>query len=83
MAPACVRPSDVIALSAASGPRGAREPEVEHLDGALVADHDVGGLHVAMDDVLAVSGGERVGERDRDLKEARERKRTGREGVIE
>ena len=38
------------------------EAEVEHLDGAVVADLDVGGLEVAMDDALLVRGLERLGD---------------------
>lgn len=38
------------------------EPEVEHLDGAVIADLDVGGLQVAVDDALLVRRLERVGD---------------------
>jgi len=43
-----------------------REAEVEHLDGAIGADHDVGGLKIAMDDAARVCSGQCVGDRNRD-----------------
>ena len=52
--------------SCRSSIRRLREAEVEHLDDAVGPDHDVGGLQVAMDDALLVSGLERVGDLPRD-----------------
>ena len=46
-----------------------RQAEVQYFHGAVVADHDVGGLEVAMDDAALVCGFERV----RDLPRDRER----------
>ena len=43
------------------------EAKIEHLDAALVVDHDVGGLEVAMDDSLVVRGREGVGKRVADV----------------
>ena len=39
-----------------------RQAEVEHLHGAVVADHDVGRLQIAMDDAARVRGRQRVGD---------------------
>ncbi len=42
------------------GPEHPRDAEVHHLDGAAVANHQVGGLEVAMDDPAAMRVPERV-----------------------
>ena len=44
-----------------------RETEIQYFDAALVGNHDVGGLQVAMDDAFFVCGGERVGQGAGDL----------------
>ena len=43
-----------------------RQSEVQHLHRAIVADLDVGGLQIAMDDALLVRGLERLGDLLRD-----------------
>ena len=48
-----------------------RQAEVEHLDRAVGADLDVGGLEIAMDDALLVRGLERVGDLPRDRRALR------------
>ena len=50
-----------------------REAEVQHLDAALVADHHVAGLQVAMRDAPLVGRADRVGQRDRELQQLLER----------
>ena len=45
------------------------QAEVEDLDTPTFADHDVGGLQVAMDDSLLVGSGQGVGERHGDVEE--------------
>ena len=68
-------PGAALATTSASRRRGRprgrraaqlRQAEVEHLDGAVLPDHDVGGLEVAMDDPVRVRGRQRVGHRDPD-----------------
>jgi len=54
-------------------PRRRRKAEVEHLHAALVAHHHVGRLQIAMNDALAVRGGEGVGDRDGQLQKAGQR----------
>ena len=51
-------PQVVEARGAAGGGLGAGEAEVEDADAAVVADHDVGGLEVAVDEAGGVGGGE-------------------------
>ena len=50
--------------------RGARDPEVGHLDLVVAADQDVLRLHVAMDDPVVVREREPVRDGDRDLQRA-------------
>ena len=50
-----------------------RETEVQHLDPAVVADHDVGRLEIAVGDALLVRGRHRVRQGNRDLEEPAER----------
>ena len=52
-----------------------RQPEVEHLDGAVRPDLDVGGLQIAMDDPLLVRRFERVGDLPGDRQRFVERER--------
>ena len=52
---------------------GADQAEVQHLHAPVVRDHDVGGLQVAVREVLAMRRGQRVGQRDRDVEELRQR----------
>ena len=47
--------------AAASASRAFGQPEVQHLHRAVLADFDVGGLQVPMDDPLLVRGFERLG----------------------
>ena len=49
-----------------TGIEGLREPEVQHLHGAVDADLDVGGLQIAMDDPVLVRGAKRLGDLLRD-----------------
>jgi hypothetical protein len=51
-------PRSFEAGGAAGGGLGAGEAEVEDADAAVVADHDVGGLEVAVDEAGGVGGGE-------------------------
>ena len=66
-----IRAGDVMVgeLARASPPRAAtsvgaqlRQSEVQHLDGAIGAQLDVGGLEIAMDDALFVRGLQRIGQ---------------------
>ena len=53
-----------------------RQPEVEHLDAAVVlafAEHDVGGLQIAMRDAFLVRGRHGVRDGNRDLQQSIER----------
>ena len=54
------------------------EAEVEHLDPAVLVDHDVAGLEIAVLDPLGVGRGQGVGERHGDLEELLERQAAGR-----
>jgi hypothetical protein len=45
------------------------QAEVEDLDAPVRGDHDVGGLEIAVNDALFVSGGQGTGERGRDLED--------------
>ena len=49
--------------------RQLREAEVEHLDRAVVADHDVARLEITVDDAPRVRRGDRVGRRDRNTEQ--------------
>ena len=60
-----------------------REPEVEHLHRAVVADLDVGRLQIAMDDALLVRGFERLGDLLRDRQRFVERNRAARDPLRE
>ena len=60
-------------LLAGIGAADARQAEVEHLDAAVVRHHHVAGLQIAMRDLFLMRGRERIGERHRDLEEARHR----------
>ena len=68
--PACVIVGEL--ASAADSRRagcriqGLRETEVQHLDGAVVGDLDVGGFQIAMDDAALVRRFERIGDLPRD-----------------
>ena len=53
------------------GPLELRQPEVEHLHAALVADHDVRGLDVAVDDADRMRRRQGVGDLHRDLQRRR------------
>ncbi len=51
----------------------AREPPVEHVDLAVLAEHDVRGLEVAMDDAAAVSEGDPAADVDERVQQRLER----------
>ena len=59
------------------------EAEVEDFDAAIVGDHDVGGLEVAMDDAFFVRGGERVGESAGDVDDLCGGQAAGRDEAVE
>ena len=59
------------------------QPEVEHLDGAVAADHHVGRLEVAMNDALRVRGAERVGHRDGDAQQLAQPQPAAGDGRVE
>src|SRR5262249_1601594 len=58
------------------------ETEVDEPHGPTAREEDVGGLHVAVDDADTVGGGERPGERDRDIDRLRERQRSAPEPLL-
>ena len=80
-----VLPSDLLGAHGVQGPHArtrsshprrvleSRESEVQDLDVIALAQHDVGALHVAMDDSVIVNGGEPVGDRDSDAQGLRDR----------
>ena len=51
----------------------AGEAEIQHLDAAVVAEHDVLRLEIAMNDAAVVCRGDGVGERRGDGEESRDR----------
>jgi hypothetical protein len=53
-------------VTPAGGSTTLRQPEVEDLHRAVRADHDVGGLEIAVDDVLLMRRFERIGDLLRD-----------------
>ena len=59
------------------------QAEVEHLDGAVGPDLDVGRLEIAMNDALLVRGFERLGDLPRDRERLVERERPARDAVGE
>ena len=52
---------------------GPGQAEVQHLDASIVRDHDVGGLEVAVSEVLPMRRRKCIGQRDRDVEELRQR----------
>ncbi len=62
---------------------GLGEPEVEHLDGAVGPEPDVGRLQVAVEDALVVRGGERGGDLRRDRRDLVGRDRAAPDPLVE
>ena len=87
MRPACVAciesVGDIVAFARESGRRiqRFREPEIEHLDGAVVAYFDVRRFEIAMDDALVVRDFERFGNLASDRQRFVDRNRAGREAI--
>ena len=59
------------------------QPEIQNLGMAALADKDVGGFDVAVDDALGVGGVERVRDLDRERQERFNFQRTPRDAVLQ
>jgi hypothetical protein len=70
-------------LIGGGGSRDPREAEIEHLDAPISREHHVGGLQIAVRDVLLVRRRQRVGERHGDLQEALDWQAGGRDECIQ
>ena len=83
--PACCEPErgDGVREADEVGVNRPRQPEVQDLYVAIVGHHHVRGFQIAMDDVFPVRRRKRVGQRNRDVEEPRQREPAVRNPLVE
>ena len=85
MVPACCEPEGGDVFREADDVRvnRPRQSEVEDLHMAVVSHHHVRGFQIAVDDVFPMRRRKRVGQRNRDVEEPRQRESTTRNPLVE